>query len=91
MNLSQLLGFFFICVILALICQAEGTPKQYDSSSDNSSNNSWRRRSSNETETAASDRTQRLGNLGLGTTGYGNSLGGYGSYGGIGSAYGKVC
>lgn len=35
----------------------------------------------NETETAASDRTQRLGNLGgFGTSGYGNSLGsGYGS------------
>ena len=52
-------------------------------------NNSWRRRATsvNETETAASDRTQRLGNLGL-TTGYGNSLGGYGSYGGVGT-YGK--
>lgn len=50
--------------------------------------NNWKRRSAatNETETASSDRTQRLGNLGnLGlTTGYGNSLGGYGSYGGVG-------
>lgn len=51
-------------------------------------NNAWRRRSTNETEAAASDRTQRLGNLGL-TTGYGNSLGGYGSYGGVGTGYGK--
>lgn len=52
---------------------------------------SWRRRSpaANETEAAASDRTQRLGNLGL-TTGYGNSLGsGYGSYGGSLGTYGK--
>lgn len=57
------------------------------SSSNTYPNNNWRRRSTNETEPAASDRTQRLGNLGL-TTGYGNSLGGYGSYGGVG-AYGK--
>lgn len=46
-----------------------------------------RRRSINETATAASERLQRLGNIGL-TTGYGNSLGGYGSYGGVGT-YGK--
>lgn len=52
-------------------------------------NNNWRRRSTNETEAAASDRTQRLGNLGGITTGYGNSLGGYGSYGGVGTGYGK--
>lgn len=50
--------------------------------------NQWRRRSTNETEAAASDRTQRLGNLGLGnlgTTGYGNTLSGYGGYSGVGS------
>jgi hypothetical protein len=29
-----------------------------------------------------------LGNIGL-TTGFGNSLGGYGSYGGVGTTYGK--
>lgn len=56
--------------------------------------NAWRRafRATNETEAAASDRTQRLGslsNLGL-TTGYGNSLqSGYGYSGtSLGSSYG---
>lgn len=48
--------------------------------------NNFRRRSTNETETSASDRTQRLGSL---TTAYGNSLGGFGSYGGVGTGYGK--
>lgn len=46
----------------------------------------YRRRSANETEAAASDRTQRLGSL---PTAYGNSVGGYGSYGGLGTGYGK--
>jgi hypothetical protein len=50
--------------------------------------NNWRRRSANETESSASDRTQRLGSLHSGTTAYGNSLGGYGGYGGVGT-YGK--
>jgi hypothetical protein len=47
--------------------------------------NNYRRRSTNETEAAASDRTQRLGSL---PTAYGNSVGSYGSYG-LGSGYGK--
>lgn len=65
---------------------------EFSLSSNTFPNNSWRRRSpaANETEAAASDRTQRLGNLGL-TTGYGNSLSGYGGYGGTSSlsGYGK--
>lgn len=47
----------------------------------------------NETETAASDRTQRLGNLGgFGTSGYGgNSLGsGYGYNYGVGNYGAKI-
>jgi hypothetical protein len=50
----------------------------------------------NETETAASDRTQRLGNLGslgggYGTSGYGNSLGsGYGYNYGVGNYGAKI-
>jgi hypothetical protein len=47
----------------------------------------------NETETAASDRTQRLGNLGggYGTSGYGNSLGYGGGYNyGVGNYGAKI-
>ena len=89
MNFSKIISLIYAFVILALVSRvAEAVPKQHDVN-----DNTWRRRSPsvNETEAAASDRTQRLGNLGnLGlTTGYGNSLGGsYGSYGGVGN-YGK--
>jgi len=63
---------------------------KYFDSTNTYPNNAWRRRSpaANETEAAASDRTQRLGNLGGLTTGYGNSVGSYGSGYGLGS-YGK--
>ncbi|CRL07416.1 CLUMA_CG020389, isoform A [Clunio marinus] len=77
-----------------LLCHfAAAVPKQYDGNDQSSNsypNNNWRRRTSvNETESAASERLQRLGSIGGLTTGYGNTVGSYGYGSGIATPYGK--
>ncbi|KAG5669733.1 hypothetical protein PVAND_000027 [Polypedilum vanderplanki] len=90
MKFSKLIGFTYAMIVLALLCHfAKANPKQYEG------NDRRRQVPINETEAAASDRTQRLGNLigtgGYGTSGYGNSLGyGYGTNYGVGNYGAKI-